>query len=165
MFPYIIQGKNLTIVIDNTPHTVSASHIGYNKLIAAIKSGDEDAVRNFVSPKQVVINFGEGNVSIEGDKIFWKGREMHNALTKRMVAMIQEDFPVEPLVAFMENLPTMALWCPPIHVRHLPAAMQAPTPQRCGWRSQRVGGSMRFDPPVIGAHSNSFFLDGGGVSE
>jgi len=104
MFPYIIQGKNLTIVIDNTPHTVSASHIGYNKLIAAIKSGDEDAVRNFVSPKQVVINFGEGNVSIEGDKIFWKGREMHNALTKRMVAMIQEDFPVEPLVAFMENL-------------------------------------------------------------
>jgi len=29
---------------------------------------------------------------------------MHNALTKRMVAMIQEDFPVDPLVAFMENL-------------------------------------------------------------
>jgi hypothetical protein len=29
---------------------------------------------------------------------------MHNALTKRMVAMIQEDFPVEPLIAFMENL-------------------------------------------------------------
>lgn len=104
MFPYIIQGKNLTIVIDNTPHTVSASHLGYNKLLAAIKSGDEDAVRNFVSPKQVVLNFGQGNVSIQGDKIFWKGREMHNALTKRMVAMIQEDFPVEPLVAFMENL-------------------------------------------------------------
>lgn len=103
-FPYIVQGSNITVVIGTTPHTVSKSHIAYNKLLNAIKSNDWDTVQDIIEPKQVVLNFGKGNVSIEGDKIFWKGREMHNALTKRMVAMIQEDFPVEPLVAFMENL-------------------------------------------------------------
>lgn len=103
-FPYIVQGSNITVVIGTTPHTVSKSHIAYNKLLNAIKSNDWDTVQDIIEPKQVVLNFGQGNVSIEGDKIFWKGREMHNALTKRMVAMIQEDFPVEPLVAFMENL-------------------------------------------------------------
>ncbi len=103
-FPYIVQGSNITVVIGTTPHTVSKSHIAYNKLLAAIKAGEWETVQDIIEPKQVVLNFGQGNVSIEGDKIFWKGREMHNALTKRMVAMIQEDFPVEPLVAFMENL-------------------------------------------------------------
>ena len=102
--PYIIQGSNITVVIGTTPHTVSKSHIAYNKLLNAIKANDWDTVQDIIEPKQVVLNFGQGNVSIEGDKIFWKGREMHNALTKRMVAMIQEDFPVEPLVTFMENL-------------------------------------------------------------
>jgi hypothetical protein len=103
-FPYIVQGSNITVVIGTTPHTVSKSHIAYNKLLNAIKAGEWETVQDIIEPKQVVLNFGQGNVSIEGDKIFWKGREMHNALTKRLVAMIQEDFPVEPLVAFMENL-------------------------------------------------------------
>jgi hypothetical protein len=103
-FPYIVQGSNITVVIGTTPHTVSKSHIAYNKLLNAIKAGEWETVQDIIEPKQVVLDFGQGNVSIQGDKIFWKGREMHNALTKRMVAMIQEDFPVEPLVAFMENL-------------------------------------------------------------
>ena len=103
-FPYIVQGSNITVVIGTTPHTVSKSHIAYTKLLNAIKSNDWDTVQDIIEPKKAVINFGQGNIEIEGDKIFWKGREMHNALTKRMVAMIQEDFPVEPLVAFMDNL-------------------------------------------------------------
>lgn len=103
-FPYIVQGSNITVVIGTTPHTVSKSHIAYNKLLNAIKSSDWDTVQDIIEPKKAVINFGQGNIEIEGDKIFWKGREMHNALTKRMVSMIQEDFPVEPLVNFMENL-------------------------------------------------------------
>jgi hypothetical protein len=102
--PYIIQGSNITVVIGTTPHTVSKSHIAYNKVLAAIKANDWATVQDIIEPKKAVLNFGKGNIEIQGDKIFWKGREMHNALTKRMVAMIQEDFPVEPLVAFMENL-------------------------------------------------------------
>ena len=102
--PYIIQGSNITVVIGTTPHTVSKSHIAYNKVLAAIKANDWATVQDIIEPKKAVLNFGKGNIEIQGDKIFWKGREMHNALTTRMVAMIQEDFPVEPLVAFMENL-------------------------------------------------------------
>ena len=103
-YPYIVQGSNITVVIGTTPHTVTKSHIAYNKLLAAIKSDDWTTVQDIIEPKKAVINFGQGNIEIQGDKIFWKGREMHNALTKRMVTMIQEDFLVEPLVAFMENL-------------------------------------------------------------
>lgn len=103
-YPYIIQGSNITVVIGSTPHTISKSHITYNKVLAAIKANDWDAVLDTIEPKKTIVNFGKGNVSIEGNKIFWKDREMHGALTSRLVQMIQEDFPVEPLIAFMENL-------------------------------------------------------------
>ena len=103
-YPYIVQGTNITVVIGTTPHTISKNHITYNKVLAAIKADDWKTVEDIVEPKKVVLSFGKGNLSIEGQTLFWKDREMHNALTKRIVQMIQEDFPVDPLVAFMENL-------------------------------------------------------------
>lgn len=104
MFPYLIQGSNVVIVIDNKPHTISKTHITYKKVVDAIKAGDWEAVRNTIDPKKVVLEYGNGNISVQGDKLFWKNEEMHGAITKRMIQMLQEDFPVEPLVNFMENM-------------------------------------------------------------
>jgi hypothetical protein len=104
MFPFLIQGKNVIVVIDNTPHTIGPKHLGYEKLKDAIKAQDEQAIRDLINPKKIVLNYGMGNISIQGETLFWCGREMHNALSKRMIAMLQEDFPIEPLVLFMENL-------------------------------------------------------------
>lgn len=105
-FPYILQGSNLTIVIGNKPHTVSKSHITYSKVVDAIKAGDWAKVQDLVEPKQVVLNYGKGNVSVQGEQLFWKGKPMHNALATRMISMLQDEFPIEPLVNFMENLMT-----------------------------------------------------------
>ena len=105
-YPYIVQGSNITVVIGNKPHTISKSHITYNKVLEAIKASDWDTVKNIIEPIKVVLNYGQGNVSVQGEQLFWKGKVMHNALTNRMVAMLQDGFPVEPLVAFMENLMT-----------------------------------------------------------
>lgn len=103
-YPFIIQGNNVVVVINNTPHTISKTHITYQKVIDAIKAGDWDTVKEVIEPRKVVLNYGAGNVSVQGDKLFWKGREMHNALTTRMIQMLQDGFPIEPMVKFMENL-------------------------------------------------------------
>jgi hypothetical protein len=105
-FPYIVQGDNIVVVINNQPHTISRTHITYNKVLDAIKAGDWETVQDVIEPKKVVINYGAGNVEVQGETLFWQGREMHNALTYRMIAMLQEGFPIEPLVLFMENLMT-----------------------------------------------------------
>lgn len=104
MFPYIVQGNNIVVVINNQPHTISKTHLSYQRVLDAIKSNDWTTVQDIIEPKKIVLNYGQGNVSIQGEKLFWKGQEMHNALTTRMIAMLQEEFPIEPLVLFMENL-------------------------------------------------------------
>ena len=105
-FPFILQGNNVTVVIGNKPHTISRTHITYQKVVDAIKQGDWQKVQDLIEPKQVVLNYGKGNVSVQGDQLFWKGKPMHNALATRMIAMLQDEFPIEPLVNFMENLMT-----------------------------------------------------------
>lgn len=104
MFPYMMQGDNIVVVIDNQSHTINRTHMVYDQVKDAIKTNDWNKVEKLINPEQVVLDYGQGRVSVKGDVIYWDGFEMHNSLTRRMVKMIQEDFPVEPLVKFMENL-------------------------------------------------------------
>ena len=103
-YPYLIQGNNVVVVIDNKPHTISKTHITYQKVVDAIKAGDWAALPDIIEPKKVVLNYGQGNVEIQGETLFWKGKELHTTLASKMIAMLQEGFPIEPLVNFMDNL-------------------------------------------------------------
>lgn len=103
-YPFLIQGDNVVVVIDNKPHTINKTHITYQKVVDAIKAGDWDAVKDAIEPKKVVLNYGKGNVSIQGETLFWKGRELHTGLAVKMIDMLREGFPIEPMVLFMENL-------------------------------------------------------------
>lgn len=103
-YPFLIQGKNIVVVIGNVSHTVSSTHISYEKVKEAIKAGDWEVVKDIIEPKKVVLNYGKGYVEVQGEKLFWKGKEFHNYLAAKFIEMYQEGFPVEPMVAFMENL-------------------------------------------------------------
>lgn len=103
-YPFLIQGNNVVVVIDNKPHTISKTHITYQRVVDAIKAGDWEAVKDVVEPKKVVLEYGKGNVAVQGETLFWKGEEMHSSLSSRMIQMLQDGFPIEPMVQFMENL-------------------------------------------------------------
>jgi hypothetical protein len=103
-FPYLIQGKNIVVIIDNQPYTVTSTHIGYEKLKQAIKDNDWDAVKQVVDPAKEILSYGAGHVAVQGSKVFYKEREMSGVLTNRLIEMYQDGFPVEPLIMFMENL-------------------------------------------------------------
>jgi hypothetical protein len=100
----MIQGKNIVVIIDNQPHTVTSTHIGYEKIKQAIKDNDWDTVKQVVDPAKEILSYGAGHVAVQGSKVFYKEREMSGVLTARLIDMYQEGFPVEPLILFMENL-------------------------------------------------------------
>ena len=103
--PFLLQGKNVILVINGKSHTISKdTHMNYGKIIDALKSKDWDALNDLVEPKKAIVNFGMGYVTIDGDKVSWKGQPFHNALSTRMIEMYQEGFPIDPMIRFMENL-------------------------------------------------------------
>lgn len=103
--PYLLQGKNIILVIDSKSHTISKdTHMNYAKIVEALKAQDWASLRDLVEPKKAIINFAQGHVSIDGDDVFWKGNPFPNALSSRMIDMYNEGFPIDPMVRFMENL-------------------------------------------------------------
>lgn len=103
--PYLLQGKNIILVIDGKSHTISRdTHIAYVKIVDALKAQDWEALRDLVEPKKAIVNFGKGYVTINDDKVHWKGKPFHNSLSTRMIEMFQDGFPIDPMVRFMENL-------------------------------------------------------------
>ena len=103
-YPFIMQGNNVTVVIGNKPHTISKTHITYQKVVDAIKQGDWETVKNIIEPKKVVLEYGQGRVSIKGETLYWDGEVFNGTIAVRMINMLQEGFTIEPLVKFMENL-------------------------------------------------------------
>lgn len=103
-FPYIIQGQNIVVVIDNKTHTVSKTHLTYAKVLAAIKAQDWALVKKVIEPAKVVIAYGKGNVSIQDGELLWKGEAMHGYLSTKILDMLNQGLPVEPMVNFMHNL-------------------------------------------------------------
>jgi hypothetical protein len=103
--PYLIQGKNIILVVDGKSHTISKdTHISYGRIVEALKEQDWESLRDLVEPRQVIIDYGNGYVGINGNTVTWKGQPFHNALSSRMIEMLQDGFPIDPMVRFMENL-------------------------------------------------------------
>ena len=102
--PYLIQGNNIVVVMDNQSYTISKSHITYNQVLAAIKAEDWDTVKEVLSPTKALVQFSGGAVEIKDGVVYWLNQEMHNALTVRMIYMFQQGFNINPMVEFMENL-------------------------------------------------------------
>lgn len=103
-YPYIIQGSNIVVVIDNKTHTVSKTHVTYDRIKEAIKNHDWETVKSEIEPKAAIVKYGKGNISISENVLYWKGEVFNNALSKRLLDMLQEGFPIDPMINFMDNL-------------------------------------------------------------
>jgi hypothetical protein len=103
--PYLLQGKNIILVVGGKSHTISKdTHMNYGKIVDALKAKDWDALVELVEPAKAIVNFGKGYVKIENGVVYWKGSPFNNALSSRMIEMYQDGFPIDPMVRFMENL-------------------------------------------------------------
>ena len=102
--PFIIQGKNIVIIIGNKPHTVTESHINYKDLKAAIIAQDWEAVPNLVTPIKALQKYVKGHFECVDGVITEGGAEVHNALTERILSMYGEGFSIDPMLAFYKNI-------------------------------------------------------------
>jgi len=107
MFPYILDpvSKTLTLVMENKQHTLNAdTHPNFDKILDAIRSDDQDRVRELVDLTRAVANYSNGFLEVKDGDVYWDGKPFHNSLSSRLLEMMKADLPIEPLVEFMHNL-------------------------------------------------------------
>lgn len=104
MIPFVIQGTNIVLYIDNAPVIIDSSHINYNGVKQALIDKDYELVRQLSTVKKAVVHASHGRAEFVDGVVMLDGKEMHNALSSRMVDMFYEGFDINPLLKFMERL-------------------------------------------------------------
>jgi hypothetical protein len=104
MFPYLTKDNSVVIFVDGVPHTIEKSHINYSGLVDAIKSDNEDAIRDLLTPKQYIESLSSGRVSIVGDKVLLDNFECDGSIVTRILKLFSDGFDPKPFMRFMENI-------------------------------------------------------------
>lgn len=104
MYPYIIQGDNIVIVINNKPHTISKTFVTYEQILEAIKKDNAAAIDTLINPSKAITRYSNGHVKVLGEHLYWDNELMHNALSARIIRMLQDGFDMSPMIHFMHNL-------------------------------------------------------------
>lgn len=102
--PYIVRGETINLIINGTPYVVAKTDKHYKKVLKSIKDQDWTEVAKLVDIKNAFTEFANGKVKVKGSKFEYNGQVIHNSLTRRIVQMYHEGFPVDPMVNFLINL-------------------------------------------------------------
>jgi len=101
-----VTGKDgVTVYIDGTSYTVLSSNINYEAVINIIKTGGtSEELLDLMDTKKAITSYCQGNIEIIGGALFYKGQEVRNSLTLKIIQMMEEGFPISSMVNFLENL-------------------------------------------------------------
>jgi hypothetical protein len=80
------------------------SHPNYDRLLGYLKSNNVEYFEASYDIISRINDFCEGYVSVTGSELTWDGIPMPEMFTDRILDMIQEGFPFEPMLNFLDNL-------------------------------------------------------------
>jgi hypothetical protein len=95
---------NITIYTDLNCFNVTNTHPNYKKIVEALKAKDEKALNTLCDVPKALQQFTRGLVEIKDGVIFFRGQELHNIVTQRILDFMNKGLPFEPLVLFLERL-------------------------------------------------------------
>ena len=102
----ILRQNAAVFVIDGKTYNISDSHKKWDEVIAAHVAEDKDALLELLDIQKAVAKYTEGDSSIRIDDgiVTWNGEVFDNALTRRMIVLVESKMPIAPLTRFMDNL-------------------------------------------------------------
>lgn len=102
---YITGKDGVTVYINGTSYTISASHQNYSNVIDAIKEGkSSDFLLDLMDTKKAITSYCQGSIEIKAGVLYYQGDEIRNSLTIKILQMMEEGFSISPMVQFLKNL-------------------------------------------------------------
>lgn len=83
---------------------VGRDHPNYQAIKEALIADDVDKLVTLTDIPKAVTSFAKGKVEIKDGVLFYSGQPLHNGLTDRIISLMNEQFPFEPMLRFLENI-------------------------------------------------------------
>lgn len=105
-YPYIVSSdRTITVFIDGAAHAVPSDFYNYDKVKAAIlNKEDKDTLLKLLAPRNALKSYVGDKAQVIDGVVWYQGKELHNTLSERILQMMQDGFPVDPMLLFLENL-------------------------------------------------------------
>lgn len=104
MTAYIKSDESFTAFIDGRVYTVYSTDDCWNMILDLARKGQWQLVKAEADRIERLRKFVHGKLDVRDGAVFYNGRLLDNALTKRILRMRAEGFSIDPLVKFVENL-------------------------------------------------------------
>lgn len=105
MLNYILTNNTLTVFANGKIRTITDTAKTWEKTLTALRANDETAVIEAMDAAIAINKFGATHeIAVVSGQVYWKGKELHNSITKRIIKMIEEGFDAAPMVAFLTNV-------------------------------------------------------------
>jgi hypothetical protein len=103
-FPYTISGSTVSLLTTAGMETINSSHPNYDKIREALESGDHTPIVDLINIPKSIERAGFGNIKVIDGEVFYKGKAIHGVYVDRLLRLLDEGKPAEPMLRFLDNL-------------------------------------------------------------
>jgi hypothetical protein len=101
--PFQKNNDTISILVGNKWYQATPEHPNYLKILSNLE-GSARHMLKLLDVGSELEDFATGKISVENGVVFYKGEEVHNAVTKRMLEFMKQGLPYKPLAKFLNNL-------------------------------------------------------------
>lgn len=95
---------NTVATVNGEVYGFGKSHPRYTKLVGYLKAGQAEFFEAAYDVISAVQDFSEGYIGVENGQLSWDGNTMPEMFTDTMLNMMDQGFPFEPMLNFLDNM-------------------------------------------------------------
>jgi len=95
---------NTVATVNGEVYSFGKSHPRYTKLVSYLENGQAEFFEAAYDVISAVQDFSEGFIGVENGRLSWDGNTMPEMFTDTMLDMMDQGFPFEPMLNFLDNM-------------------------------------------------------------
>lgn len=107
---YIVTNSGtISLMYGNKPYTITTDHHYYKQILEQLRQKNYTNLENLLDVgngivQQANISGGNNRIEFKNGLLYFDGFIIDNSLTRRILQLVQENYPFEPMIKFLENI-------------------------------------------------------------
>lgn len=103
--PYTLSAESITVFVDGKMRTVLSGNRNFDKLKEHLRGPEHDTQTILIlSDREESVRRSHAAVEVVDGVVYYKGEYLHNALTEKLLNLLDDGFDADPWVKFLEKI-------------------------------------------------------------